>query len=152
MLVKKGMLSLCHCYTTFVSCISMSSECCLPLPPTQCHEFCGLEEPAEREGEPRAPAGAARPLKEKKKNTYITYLSEPANLFQGQQKQDIIYDHPKLQIYHQNLLIVVVTGTTQLLSLHMLLFFTYGYVVCEQKWVFLQSLCLHRDARPLIPL
>lgn len=56
------MLSVFHSRTTFVSCISMSSECCLPLPPTQRHEFCGLEEPAEREGEPRAPAGAVRPL------------------------------------------------------------------------------------------
>lgn len=67
MLVKKDMVSGGHCHTTFVSCISMSSVCCLPLPPAQRHEFCGLDEPAEREGEPRAPAGAVRPLKNDKK-------------------------------------------------------------------------------------
>lgn len=61
-MLVKDVLSVCHCHTTFVSCISMSRECSRPLPPTHRHVFCGLEEPAEREGEPRATAGAERPL------------------------------------------------------------------------------------------
>lgn len=70
----KDMLSVGH--TTFVSCISMSSECCLPLPPTQRHEFCGLDEPADREGEPRAPAGAERPLKKKTDKKTFTQICQ----------------------------------------------------------------------------
>lgn len=74
----------------------MSSECCLPLPPTQCHEFCGLEEPAEREGDPRAPPGAARPLKNYEKRSYLSLSCQSlqsfamaAPLLRMKNKQDI---------------------------------------------------------------
>lgn len=49
---------------TFVSCISISSVCCRPLPPTHRQEFWGREGTAEREGEPRAPGAAERTLRD----------------------------------------------------------------------------------------